>query len=553
MSFNTEHRDSQHETLYMFVDQSQMMFKDTDLLMDEHPSEYPAIKTEPYDSNLVSYDSTQQRLAITTLTRQQQHPQPQLHDGGTRMIPEGDHRFGMSVMDMMSSSSPSFDPSQSSDSGLSSVAQLKDAVDYSKTYLSTHMTPSEPTSSSDGASAPWTTASNQSQNGFNTDGACSQDSEDGSQPQQQQQQMTTAEFWSASPLHQRGSNNYGGSGGSGGSPLTGISISQIPGTPFTTSGSSPALSTTTTLAVASSSSPLSSSSPMAEIVESPEEIALRRAEQNRAAQRAFRQRKQKYIKWLESKAEELDEVYRILALVRTENQQLCNLVMELDEKLSHSGSGGGAAVAARDLKRLSSPAILTIGSSTSTDATAVTTAAAAVMSSIESRMGDGPDTVHAKSGTTTTIRGVDGSIGREISMRLMNLATFPGLGSTADQDAAMLRKLKYHPRSSNIGKSSSSSSGSGSTGGNSGSNSKGKMNLKVDQHSKRPGTILHNAAALQPSTLLRQQQLQHREQSEHQQKKQKQHQQQRQQQHQPPAHVVDCSTTTIPPTTATGP
>ncbi|KAF9951116.1 hypothetical protein BGZ65_006169, partial [Modicella reniformis] len=67
-----------------------------------------------------------------------------------------------------------------------------------------------------------------------------------------------------------------------------------------------------------------------------EDPAIKRAEQNRAAQRAFRQRKQQYIKWLESKAEELDEVYRVMGLVRTENQQLRKLVMELDANLNDS-------------------------------------------------------------------------------------------------------------------------------------------------------------------------------------------------------------------------
>ncbi|KAG0257927.1 hypothetical protein BGZ95_005109, partial [Linnemannia exigua] len=522
MSFNTEHRDNQHETLYMFVDQSQMMYKDTDLLMDRDPSEYSTIKMESYDSNLVSYDSTQ-RL-VTTFTRQHQL-QPQLHDSasiGTRTIHDGDHNLGMNMMDMISSSSSTFEPSQSSDSGMPSVPQSEDTVD--KSYLNVYMPSSEPTSSSDPIQ--WT-ASNQSQNELTTDGVGSQDSED--RLKLQQRMMITTKFGSSSPLRQHGGNDCGGDDGSGneGSPTTRFSIHQHTDTPFT-NGSSPTLSVTT-VTVASSSSPLSSSSPIAEIVESPEEIAFRRAEQNRAAQRAFRQRKQKYIKWLESKAEELDEVYRILALVRTENQQLCNLVMELDGKLSHR-SGGGTK---KDLKRLSSPAALAIGSSSSSPSADAGAAdvATAVTSSLENRIDDGSDAAHGMA-NSTTLRGIDGWLGREISMRLMNLATFPGLGSTADQDAAMLKKLKYHPQSSNIGKTSSGSSGSGSTGrggdgGSSNSNSRSKMNLKVGQHSKRPGAALHNA--VQPSTLLRQQQLQHKEQLEYQQKKQKQHQQQQQQ------------------------
>jgi hypothetical protein len=82
------------------------------------------------------------------------------------------------------------------------------------------------------------------------------------------------------------------------------------------------------LAVASSFSSLSTT----EIVELLEEIAFKKAEQNREAKRA----KKTYIRWLESKAKELDEVYRILALVRAEDYQLCNLVMELDWKVSPS-------------------------------------------------------------------------------------------------------------------------------------------------------------------------------------------------------------------------
>ncbi|KAF9164775.1 hypothetical protein BGX20_000831, partial [Mortierella sp. AD010] len=73
--------------------------------------------------------------------------------------------------------------------------------------------------------------------------------------------------------------------------------------------------------------------------ELPKHTAFRRAEQNRVAQMAFRQRKQKYIKWSESKAEELDEVYRIMAFVRAENQQLCSLVMGLNAELSNFNRG----------------------------------------------------------------------------------------------------------------------------------------------------------------------------------------------------------------------
>lgn len=454
------------------------MFKDTDLLMDEHPSEYSTIKMEPYDPSHVSYDSPQ-HLAFT------HQPQHQDNTINNRGIPEEDHGFGMGMMDLVPSN-----PSQSSDSGLlPSSAQLKASTNYSRSYMSIYMTPSEPTSSSDNSSV-HRSASDQSQRELTAHEAGSQDSENGSQHQKQQQQMTMMEFGTASPSRQHGIT----SGANEESPLTEPNISQqSDNNPFFTNTSSPTLSSTA-VAITTSSSPLSLSSPMTDVVESPEEIAFRRAEQNRAAQRAFRQRKQKYIKWLESKAEELDEVYRILALVRTENQQLCNLVMELDGKLSHSGSG-----APKDLKRLSSPAILALGPASSTSDRDTTTAAAAAAAAGATAAFEGGATsggLDGVQGKSRAIRGIDGSLGREISMRLMNLATFPGLGSSADQDAAMLRKLKYHPRSSNIGKVLSGS--------------KSKMSLKGSQNSKRPETALHNT--LQPSTVLPQQQLQQQQQ-----------------------------------------
>lgn len=448
------------------------MFKDTDLLMDEHPSEYSAIKMEPYDASHVPYDSPQ-RLAFTR--QLQQHQDSTLNNRGDS---DGDHGFGMGMMDLMPPN-----PSQSLDSELlPSFAQLKPSTEYSRSYMGLYMTPSEPTSSSDSSSVP-RSASDQSQLESAAHEAGSQDSEDGSLHQQQQQHTTMMEFGTTSPSRQHGIT----SGANEESPLTVPNISpHSDSNAFFTNASSPTLSSTA-VALTASSSPLSLSSPITEVIESPEEIAFRRAEQNRAAQRAFRQRKQRYIKWLESKAEELDEVYRILALVRTENQQLCNLVMELDGKLSHSGSG-----APKDLKRLSSPATLALGPASSTSDRDTATTAGATATFEGGATSGGLDGVQGKS---RTIRGIDGSLGREISMRLMNLATFPGLGSSADQDAAMLRKLKYHPRSSNISKVLSAS--------------KSKMSLKASQHSKRPGIALHSA--LQP-TLLPQQQLQQQQQ-----------------------------------------
>ncbi|KAF9112308.1 hypothetical protein BGX27_003626 [Mortierella sp. AM989] len=74
-----------------------------------------------------------------------------------------------------------------------------------------------------------------------------------------------------------------------------------------------------------------------------EDPAAKKAEQNRAAQRAFRQRKQQYIKWLESKADELNEAYRIVALVRSENEQLRNLVTDLEMNINGGVQGVASA------------------------------------------------------------------------------------------------------------------------------------------------------------------------------------------------------------------
>ncbi|KAI8350740.1 hypothetical protein B0O80DRAFT_457366 [Mortierella sp. GBAus27b] len=139
----------------------------------------------------------------------------------------------------------------------------------------------------------------------------------------------------------------------------------------------------------------STSSDMGDTDEDP---AFKRAEQNRAAQRAFRQRKQQYIKWLESKAEELDEVYRIMTLVRTENQHLRKLVMELDAALT--------------------------GSRKETDIS-----------------------------TSSSLRGppgskVDLSLSREIALRLMNLASFSGMEATDSRTGTAVGRPKYQPRSS---------------------------------------------------------------------------------------------------------
>ncbi|KAF9986933.1 hypothetical protein BGZ75_001251 [Mortierella antarctica] len=191
-----------------------------------------------------------------------------------------------------------------------------------------------------------------------------------------------------------------------------------------------------------------------EAVETPEEIAIRRAEQNRAAQRAFRQRKQKYIKWLESKAEELDEVYRIMSLVRAENKQLCHLVAELEERLS-ADKGSCSSMSASPLSTRS-------GSSAERGAKVT---------------GDTGAIYGSRGSTTPGTFEIDGSLGREISMRLMNLAMLPNLGGldSLGQDAALMsrsRSLSSLHDSSN----------------------------KMIHHTKQQGPLPQ--AALQPSQLL---------------------------------------------------
>ncbi|CAO3564537.1 unnamed protein product [Mortierella alpina] len=226
-------------------------------------------------------------------------------------------------------------------------------------------------------------------------------------------------------------------------------ISQTPAAVSSLSSSSPSsLSSTTTAAMT-----------LPEAVETPEEIAIRRAEQNRAAQRAFRQRKQKYIKWLESKAEELDEVYRIMALVRAENQQLCHVVAELEEKLS-AAKGSFSSIDTSPLSTRSGPSM----------ERAIKTTGDAVVSCVNR-------------GNT-----VDGSLGREISMRLMNLAMLPSLSgpNSLDQDANLMsrsRSLSSLQDSSNNGVH----------------NAKGKMAFKMSQQTKQQETLLQTA--LQPSQL----------------------------------------------------
>ncbi|KAF9979825.1 hypothetical protein BGZ75_009176 [Mortierella antarctica] len=148
-----------------------------------------------------------------------------------------------------------------------------------------------------------------------------------------------------------------------------------------------------------------------------EDPAIRRAEQNRAAQRAFRQRKQQYIKWLESKAEELDEVYRIMGLVHSENQQLRALIADMDERMVDGASKGNAG--SEGERGSASPSSLTVG---------------------------GGSLPEGQSDQRSALE----SINREISTRLMNLTTLPG--STSGE--GRVDRPKYNPRNSHDGKGS---------------------------------------------------------------------------------------------------
>ncbi|KAG0350186.1 hypothetical protein BGZ54_003976, partial [Gamsiella multidivaricata] len=246
---------------------------------------------------------------------------------------------------------------------------------------------------------------------------------------------------------------------------------------------------------ASTPSPSSSSSTLGTtssgstdtISELPEDVVIRRAEQNRAAQRAFRQRKQKYIKWLESKAEELDEVYRIMALVRAENQQLCNLVVELDEKLN--GSKSMAAAGTHENSNGPLQDTISVGGAVTTPLTRLPDSAVMALTG-ENLGAHGPK--------SRGIHGTDVALSKEISMRLMNLATFPGLNG--ERDTAMMNKIKYHPRSSIYSK---------------GSSVKGKMAFKMSQQTKQQGALLQ--AALQPGKLTQEHQQQPNQQQQQQQ------------------------------------
>ncbi|CAI5756574.1 unnamed protein product [Candida verbasci] len=66
----------------------------------------------------------------------------------------------------------------------------------------------------------------------------------------------------------------------------------------------------------------------------------KRAQQNRSAQRAFRQRKEKYIQDLEIKARECEELKQQLEELRIENTQLRDYTLALQSKLISVNSTG---------------------------------------------------------------------------------------------------------------------------------------------------------------------------------------------------------------------
>ncbi|KAK6465632.1 hypothetical protein DFJ63DRAFT_25585 [Scheffersomyces coipomensis] len=68
----------------------------------------------------------------------------------------------------------------------------------------------------------------------------------------------------------------------------------------------------------------------------------KRAAQNRSAQRAFRQRKDKYIKDLESKAAEIDQLRQTIDELRSENLQLRDYTLALQSRLIETGQALGS-------------------------------------------------------------------------------------------------------------------------------------------------------------------------------------------------------------------
>ena len=65
----------------------------------------------------------------------------------------------------------------------------------------------------------------------------------------------------------------------------------------------------------------------------------KRAQQNRAAQRAFRQRKELYIKDLEAKVQELKSAKEAMEALRTENQELRDYILALQSRWINQPGG----------------------------------------------------------------------------------------------------------------------------------------------------------------------------------------------------------------------
>lgn len=65
----------------------------------------------------------------------------------------------------------------------------------------------------------------------------------------------------------------------------------------------------------------------------------KRAQQNRAAQRAFRQRKELYIKDLETKVQELKQVKETMEQLRSENQELRDYILALQSRWINQPGG----------------------------------------------------------------------------------------------------------------------------------------------------------------------------------------------------------------------
>ncbi|KAF8916942.1 hypothetical protein BGZ58_005187, partial [Dissophora ornata] len=417
------------------------LLRDGDLLMNGDSS-YQSVKLEDFDA------STFHRSQGT-----HRHPQDLVH---------GSNRSGVNnILQVSSSLNQQHQP----------LTRPISSLDMFKFSIGTYLTPSGSTAS-DSSSKALTTSSGQSATDESSSRTSSQETED-SHP-------SVTAFTAAAIV---AGNNRANDSSMTSQQETASSVfdsqqqhrqqlqmlQQLPPRPSTnntgTSSSTSSTSSSSTPGIGSSSSAGS-----VDTIELPEDIAIRRAEQNRAAQRAFRQRKQKYIKWLESKAEELDEVYRIMALVRAENQQLCNLVMELDEKFNGSKrvGGGGGVISngnASNPGTVAGVAVMTAGGVDSTGSIALT--------------GENLDS-HNGLKTSKSIHGIDESLGREISMRLMNLATFPVLGSNGDRETTKMGKVVHQPRSPAHSKA------------------KGRMAFKMSQQSKQQEALLQ--AALKPSS-----------------------------------------------------